>query len=121
MGWEPEPASIGYALQCLSLGRLDSFIQVVGPDDSPRNLWARGRTGAWIKEAICRMTVSGLQKERIRPGAYKAPKGPRVPEAPDISAPSGTHRRQETLERFFVRPGLRRHAGVMCRAGTGLE
>ncbi|MDN4609510.1 NAD(P)/FAD-dependent oxidoreductase [Arthrobacter burdickii] len=90
-GIEPEPASIGYALQCLSLGRLDSFIQVVGPDDSPRNLWARGRTGAWIKEAICRMTVSGLQKERIRPGAYKAPKGPRVSEAPDVSAPTGTH------------------------------
>ncbi|MEC5200985.1 NADH dehydrogenase [Arthrobacter sp. PL16] len=88
-GVEPEPASIGYALQCLSLGRSDSFIQVVGPDDSPRKLSARGRAGAWVKEAICRMTVRALQEERIRPGAYKAPKGPRTPPGMDVSAPAG--------------------------------
>lgn len=89
-GSEPEKASIGYALQCLSLGRLDSFIQVVGADDSPRMLRASGRTGAWIKEAICRMTISALQKERTRPGAYKTPKGPRTPPRLDVSAPAGT-------------------------------
>ncbi|MBP2217001.1 NAD(P)/FAD-dependent oxidoreductase [Arthrobacter sp. CAN_C5] len=90
-GVEPEPASIGYVLQCLSLGRLDGFIQMVGSDDTPRPLWSRGRTGAWIKEAICRMTVSALRKERDRPGSYKAPKGPPAPPTLDVSAPAGTH------------------------------
>ncbi|MDQ0820994.1 NADH dehydrogenase [Arthrobacter sp. V4I6] len=84
-GVEPEPVSVGYVLQCLSLGRRDSYIQVVGPDDSPRRLRFRGRTGAWIKEAICRMTVRALQKERLRPGAYKTPKGPPIASHQDVS------------------------------------
>ena len=91
-GAEPEPASIGYLLQCLSLGRLDSYIQIVGPDDAPRRLHFRGRTGAWIKEAICRMTLRALRTERIRPGSYKAPKGPRADPPLDVSAPSGAGR-----------------------------
>jgi NADH dehydrogenase len=86
---EPEPVSVGFVLQCLSLGRRDSYIQVVGPDDSPRRLRFRGRTGAWIKEAICRMTVSALQKERLRPGAYKTPKGPRIASPQDVSTQRG--------------------------------
>lgn len=90
-GAEPEKASIGYALQCLSLGRRDSFIQVVRADDSPRRMHVRGRPGAWIKEAICRMTLNALQKERARPGAYQAPKGPRTPSGPEVPAPAGTH------------------------------
>jgi NADH dehydrogenase len=86
---EPEPASVGFVLQCLSLGRRDSYIQVVGPDDSPRRLRFRGRTGAWIKEAICRMTVRALQKERLQPGAYKTPKGPRIASLQEVSTPPG--------------------------------
>lgn len=89
-GAEPEPASIGYVLQCLSLGRRDSYIQMVGPDDSPRRVRLNGRTGAWVKEAICRMTVSALQKERIRPGAYKVPRGPNTPSRMDVPVPSET-------------------------------
>jgi NADH dehydrogenase len=101
-GVEPEPASIGYALQCLSLGRLDSYIQVVGPDDSPRRLSARGRTGAWMKEAVCRMTVSALQEERIRPGAYKAPKGPRTPLGRTVPHPTTLAPMYPEVERFTM-------------------
>lgn len=58
--------------------------------DSPRRLRFRGRTGAWIKEAICRMTVRALQKERFRPGAYKTPKGPRIASHQDVATQPGT-------------------------------
>lgn len=70
------PASVGFLVQCLSLGRKRGVIQFVHADDSPRGLHLSGRLGAWFKEFICRMTLSGPAEERIRPGAYKAPAGP---------------------------------------------
>jgi NADH dehydrogenase len=80
-------ASVGYLVQCISLGRRDGYIQVVGADDSPRPLALTGRIGATIKEAICRLTVTGPRREAANPGAYWAPKGPKVPPA---RQPAGT-------------------------------
>ncbi|RVW02308.1 NAD(P)/FAD-dependent oxidoreductase [Rhodococcus spongiicola] len=69
--------SLGFALQCMSLGRKAGYLQFVRADDSPRPIGVSGRLGAVAKEAICKMTVDKLRAERTRPGAYKAPKGPK--------------------------------------------
>jgi NADH dehydrogenase len=75
-GEEPAPISIGFLLQCLSLGRKDGHIQLVRPDDSARAGRLTGRSAAWVKERICRLVVDGPTKERHRPGAYRTVKGP---------------------------------------------
>lgn len=69
--------SVGFAAQCMSLGRKAGYFQVVRADDSPRPIALSGRLGASAKEAICKMTVDKLRAERTRPGAYKTPKGPK--------------------------------------------
>jgi NADH dehydrogenase FAD-containing subunit len=68
--------SIGFVLQCISLGRKKGYIQVVRPDDSPRPLHIGGRAGALIKEKICEMVVASPKKEGSKPGAYSWPRGP---------------------------------------------
>jgi len=76
-GDEPAPISIGFVLQCVSLGRKDGYIQLVRPDDSARAGRLTRHKAAWVKERICRLVVEGPIKERHTPGAYHAPKGPR--------------------------------------------
>jgi NADH dehydrogenase len=80
-GSDPAPISIGFVLQCLSLGRKDGYIQLVRPDDSARAGRLTRRKAAWVKERICRLVVDGPEKERRRPGAYRTVKGPRRPPA----------------------------------------
>jgi NADH dehydrogenase len=84
-GQQPTPISIGFLLQCLSLGRKDGYIQLVRPDDSARRGRLTGRRAAWVKERICRLVVESPKKERRRPGAYRTVKGPR--RAPSIAPP----------------------------------
>ncbi|WP_067967704.1 NAD(P)/FAD-dependent oxidoreductase [Nocardiopsis trehalosi] len=43
-----------YYIRCVSLGRRDGLIQVVGPDDTPRDTVLTGRAAALVKEAVCR-------------------------------------------------------------------
>lgn len=76
-GQEPIPISIGFVVQCLSLGRKDGYIQLVRPDDSARAGRLIGRKPAWVKERICRLVVEGPKKEARRPSAYRIAKGPR--------------------------------------------
>jgi NADH dehydrogenase len=79
---QPAPtASVGYLVQCISIGRRDGYVQVVHPDDRPRRLALTGRVAAIVKESICRMTVSGPRNAARKPGAYWAPKGPKAPAA----------------------------------------
>ncbi|MFE3289470.1 NAD(P)/FAD-dependent oxidoreductase [Rhodococcus sp. NPDC059234] len=85
-GQQPEPLSVGFVAQCISIGRKYGYIQFVRADDSPRPLALSGRMGARFKEAICSMTLNSLIKEQTRPGAYKAPKGPKA------AAPTGDDR-----------------------------
>ena len=68
--------SIGFVIQCISLGRKNGYIQVVRPDDTPRAFHLGGRLGARVKELVCTMVVSTPKKEITRPGAYSWPKGP---------------------------------------------
>ena len=72
-GTTREPFRFGFTGQCISLGRNDGIIQLVQPDDSPRDRFLTGRTAAWIKELICRFTVVSLRLE-ARGFHYRWPK-----------------------------------------------
>lgn len=50
-------APIGYAKQCISLGRRDGIIQHVTPADEPTSDVTTGRRAARIKELICAATA----------------------------------------------------------------
>ena len=75
-GQEPTPISIGYGGQCLSLGRRRGLIQLVHADDTPRRVIVPGRSGAWVKERVCRYTVWVMRNERRRPSPWLAVGGP---------------------------------------------
>jgi NADH dehydrogenase len=77
-GQEPTRLSVGYLVQCISLGRRRGYIQVVRADDSPRPLHLGGRLAATVKESICAMVLEAPRKERTKPGSYASPKGPRA-------------------------------------------
>lgn len=53
-GRPPDPFRFGFSLQCISLGRHDALVQLVRPDDSPRELVLTGRPAAVVKESIVR-------------------------------------------------------------------
>lgn len=76
-GREPEPLSLGFLFQCISIGRSGGVVQPVTPDDRPRALAIGGWSGKTIKEAICNGTIKWLAREGRRPGSYKWPAGPR--------------------------------------------
>lgn len=76
-GEELPVLSVGFAAQCMSLGRGAGYFQLVRADDSPRPLALSGRLGATAKESICTMTVDKLRAERTRPGAFRTPRGPK--------------------------------------------
>ncbi|WP_183407260.1 NAD(P)/FAD-dependent oxidoreductase [Nocardioides marmorisolisilvae] len=76
-GAVPRELTIGYVLQCISLGRKRGYIQLVRSDDTARRFHLGGRTGARVKEWICEMVVDSPKKESTQPGAYSWPKGPK--------------------------------------------
>jgi NADH:ubiquinone reductase (H+-translocating) len=68
-----EPFRMGFAIQCISLGRGDGIIQFVSADDAPRDSAILGRAAAWVKEFVCRYTVISLRLE-TRGFHYRWPK-----------------------------------------------
>ncbi|MDT0321656.1 NAD(P)/FAD-dependent oxidoreductase [Streptomyces millisiae] len=74
-GTEPREISLGFAGQCVSLGRRAATIQLARTDDSARPMFIGGRAAAAIKEAVCRSTVWGLAREARKPGSYVWLKG----------------------------------------------
>jgi NADH dehydrogenase len=76
-GTQPSALSVGFLIQCISLGRKKGYIQAVRSDDSPRAFHVGGRLGAGIKERICRLVVEAPVTEIRRQGAYTWPKGPK--------------------------------------------
>ncbi|MCC0097001.1 FAD-dependent oxidoreductase [Streptomyces flavotricini] len=56
-GRKVSETGIGYASQCISLGRRDGILQRVTPDDQPTSTVITGRAGARIKELICSATT----------------------------------------------------------------
>jgi NADH dehydrogenase len=80
----PARLNQGMTLQCISVGRHAGTIQGVRTDDTPRRFAVGGRTGAFVKEQICRYTLKWLSGEAQKPGSYSWPTGPdRQPQLDD--------------------------------------
>lgn len=75
-GGEAAVATVPMSGQCISLGRDAGTVQLQRKDDTPLNLYLGGRTGAFVKEQVCRYTVKWLAGEARKPGSYKSLKGP---------------------------------------------
>ncbi|MBO0655927.1 FAD-dependent oxidoreductase [Streptomyces triculaminicus] len=60
-GRKPEPYSMGYTGQGVSLGRRDGLLQTAHRDDRVRRLYFAGRIAAVGKEGICRYAKSGAR------------------------------------------------------------
>ncbi|MFE9661413.1 FAD-dependent oxidoreductase [Streptomyces sp. NPDC005955] len=67
-GEHPAPVDVGFFSQCVSLGRRAGVFQLSGRDDTARRHHLGGRTGAGLKEFVCKGTVWQLSYEARRPG-----------------------------------------------------
>ena len=77
-GTELAPLDVGYAAQCISIGRRRGLIQLLDPADVPRPLRITGRPAALVKEFVCAVLATGsTRRERTRPGSLMQPAGPK--------------------------------------------
>jgi NADH dehydrogenase len=74
-----KPFELGFAAQCISLGRRNGLVQMVYADDSPRDQVYTGRMAVMIKELICKGTVYVLLLEKRFPGIFPTLKGTPAP------------------------------------------
>lgn len=72
-GEQPTPVALGFAGQCISLGRRAGLFQFAHRDDTARRLYVGGRAGAQLKELVCWGTVKQLAIEARRPGTFFVP------------------------------------------------
>ncbi|MGG2464193.1 NAD(P)/FAD-dependent oxidoreductase [Streptomyces sp. RGM 3693] len=68
-GEQPAPIDVGFAGQCISLGRRFGIFQFAHKDDTVKRLHLGGRPGAKLKEVICKSIVWQLAYEARKPGA----------------------------------------------------
>jgi NADH dehydrogenase FAD-containing subunit len=68
-GEQPVPVNVGFAGQCISLGRRAGIFQFAQRNDTATRLHLGGRPGAKLKEFICRSIVWQLAHEARRPGS----------------------------------------------------
>jgi len=68
-GTQPAPIELGFAGQCISLGRRAGIFQFAHRNDVATELFLAGRSGAGIKEFVCRGTVKQLIDEARKPGS----------------------------------------------------
>jgi NADH dehydrogenase FAD-containing subunit len=73
-GESPMAFRFGYAGQCISLGRRRALVQLVTPEDRPRDRFVSGRMGALVKELISTLVIGALRVERLFAGAYSWPR-----------------------------------------------
>ncbi|MFC4126963.1 NAD(P)/FAD-dependent oxidoreductase [Nocardia rhizosphaerae] len=71
-GEDPEPYSMGYTAQFLSLGRRDGLVQLSRRDDTTRRLYVAGRPAAVLKERVSRYA-----KHSTRTADYSWLSGPK--------------------------------------------
>ncbi|MEV6062636.1 FAD-dependent oxidoreductase [Nocardia asteroides] len=69
-GAEPTPVNLGFAGQCLSLGRGAGIFQFATKDDTAKWYHLGGKPGAQLKEFVCRHTVEQLAAEARTPGSH---------------------------------------------------
>jgi NADH dehydrogenase len=67
------PYHFHYALQCISVGRRQGVIAFVDPDDRASGRLITGRTGALVKELVCRLVMGAMRLERRFAGLYAWP------------------------------------------------
>ncbi|MFJ6567425.1 NAD(P)/FAD-dependent oxidoreductase [Streptomyces sp. NPDC091292] len=67
-GEQPAPIDVGFVSQCLSLGRHAGVFQITGRDDTAKRYYIGGRSGAKIKELICKGIPWQLSYEARKPG-----------------------------------------------------
>jgi NADH dehydrogenase len=72
-GEPPLPVALGFAGQCISLGRHTGIFQFSHSDDTARRVYVSGRAGARLKQFICWGTVTQLVIEARRPGSFFVP------------------------------------------------
>jgi NADH dehydrogenase FAD-containing subunit len=73
-GRDPAPVGVGFAGQCISLGRRAGIFQFARRNDVAVPFYfGGGRLGAWLKEFVCVSTVSQLTNEARKPGAHSWP------------------------------------------------
>jgi NADH:ubiquinone reductase (H+-translocating) len=77
-GRPPAGFRFGFAGQCVSLGRRRGVFQRCDPRDAPTGPVYTGRTGALLKELICRYVIGALRIERRLAGAYQWPRALRA-------------------------------------------
>lgn len=75
-GTQPADATVMMTGQCISVGRGAGTVQLARRDDTPISLYIGGRTGAFVKEQVCRYTVKWLAGEAAKPGSYRYFRGP---------------------------------------------
>ncbi|MEV4465570.1 FAD-dependent oxidoreductase [Micromonospora echinofusca] len=67
-GRQPAPVAVGFAGQCISLGRRAAVFQFARRNDTAVRFHLGGRTGARLKELVCRSIVWQLSYEARKPG-----------------------------------------------------
>jgi NADH:ubiquinone reductase (H+-translocating) len=72
---EAADISVPMAAQCISLGRGAGTVQLHRKDDTPRDVYIGGKTGAVVKEQICRWTLKWMAGEAKKPGSYNRYQG----------------------------------------------
>ncbi|RMI46478.1 NAD(P)/FAD-dependent oxidoreductase [Streptomyces triticirhizae] len=95
-GEEPADVAVGFAGQCLSLGRRAGIFQFAHRNDVALRLHLGGRPGAKLKEFVCASTVKQLAHEGRKPGArdiwVKDGKRQQLLRAQGEGAPTGSGR-----------------------------
>ncbi|MBN0043196.1 FAD-dependent oxidoreductase [Streptomyces actuosus] len=69
-GEQPSPLQQVFAGQCISLGRRAGIFQFARRHDVAVGFHIDGRTGARLKELVCRSIVKHLADEARKPGSY---------------------------------------------------
>ncbi|MGW2015920.1 NAD(P)/FAD-dependent oxidoreductase [Streptomyces sp. NPDC001927] len=70
-GERPADVEVGFVSQCLSIGRRAGLLQLAERDDTVKKQYVGGRTGALVKELICKGVQWQLGYESRKPGARK--------------------------------------------------
>ncbi|MFI6824807.1 NAD(P)/FAD-dependent oxidoreductase [Micromonospora sp. NPDC050187] len=68
-GEQPAPVDVGFAGQCISLGRRAGIFQFAHRNDTATRLHLGGRPGAKLKEFVVRHTIKQLAYEARKPGS----------------------------------------------------
>jgi len=69
-GEQPATVTVGFAGQCISLGRRSGIFQFSHRNDAAISVYLGGRPGAKLKEIVCKSTVWQLTYEARKPGKH---------------------------------------------------